>query len=99
MDVQKKYNTVKIPIEIVNIILGYVGDINELVVYMCYDQLTCQEKYKINFTSDFLWRLKSVMIMKRLYPIYIEPRNFNNIQLYDYGVRHYENLLRNNILC
>ena len=97
MDVQKKYNAVKIPIEIVNIILGYVGDINELVVYMCYDPFTCQEKYKINFSSDFLWKLKSVFVMKRLYPIYIEPRIFNHIQLYDYGVRHYENLLRNNI--
>jgi hypothetical protein len=92
MDIQKK-----IPIEIVNIILTYVGDINKLVVYIYYDPFTCHENYKINFASDFLWNLKSLMLMKRLYPIYVEPRDFNNIQLYDYGLKHYENLLRNNI--
>jgi hypothetical protein len=55
-------------------------------------------KFKVNFLcnkmvdSDFLWSLKSLMIMKRFFPC--NPTK--NKSLYYYGKRQYEEVLREN---
>ena len=87
-----------IPIDIVNIILGYVSDLNGSIVVTQYHPITNKEYYKINLKSNSLWRIKSSLIMKRQYPLFVS-NNFNNktyISLYKFGIPHYEKQLREN---
>jgi hypothetical protein len=88
----------QIPIDIVNRILEYVGDLNQSVVVTQYYPVTNKEYYKINFGSDLLWRIKSTLVMKRHYPIRAGEYwdNKGNIVLYRWGIAHYENALRLN---
>jgi hypothetical protein len=84
-----------IPIDIVNKILVYVGELNNSIIITQYNPITNKEYYKINFHSDLFWRIKSTLIMKRHYPIHISDfHNRDNIELYKYGIPHYENQLR-----
>ena len=79
-----------LPIEIVNIIMGYVSDLNNDVMITQYHCITHKEYYKINFNSELLYRIMANLTMKRLYPsssTYI----LNHIELYTYGSKHYEN--------
>ena len=89
-----------LPIEIINKILLYVSEINNNIIVTQYDTLTNKEYYNINFNSDLLWRIKSTIVMKRIYPVYsMHNGGFNNkdyINLYKYGIPHYENELRIN---
>ena len=83
-----------LPIELVNKILVYVGELEQHVIITQYHPITRKEYYQINFNSDFLWKIKSTLVMKRLYPIYNgDFLNKSNIELYKYGTRHYENQL------
>jgi hypothetical protein len=83
------------PIEIVNKILIYVGELNNDVIITQYTMTTNKEYYKINFNSNLLWRIKSVFIVKRLYPVYSgDFFKRKTIELYKSGVLHYENQLR-----
>ena len=88
-----------LPIEIVNKILVYVSDLNNNVIITQYHPITNKEYYKINFNTDFLWKIKSNILMKRIYPIRDSDfSNKCNIELYKYGIPHYEKQLRiNNI--
>ena len=87
-----------LPIEIINKILHYKSDINNEVIITQYKTLTQKEYYKINRSVDFLWKLKSLMIMKRLYPVITtNASDYNNRQLYKFGLTHYENSIKNNI--
>lgn len=84
-----------IPIEIVNKILVYIGELNNDIIITQYDSITNKEYYKINFNTDLIWRIKSNLVMKQRYPIY--SSNFvkkENIKLYKYGIPHYEKLLK-----
>lgn len=84
-----------LPIEIVNKILVYVGELNNDVIIIQYHPITHKEYYQINSNSVSLWKIKSTLVMKRLYPIY--DRDFSNkmnIELYKYGTHHYEKQLR-----
>jgi hypothetical protein len=83
-----------IPIEVVNIILDYIGDLNNNIIKTQFKLLTNEEYYKINFNSDLLWKIKSVLVMKQKYPICDFFYNKNNITLYKNGVEHYEKQLR-----
>lgn len=81
-----------LPMEIVNIILGYVSDLNNDIIITQYHLQTNKEYYKINFHSDLLWNIESTLLMKRYYRI----TNFSNenAELYRFGKIHYENQLR-----
>ena len=84
-----------LPIEIVNKILVYVSELNNDVVMTQYKTSTNKKYYKINFNSDYLWKIKSTLIMKRFYPV--RDADFHNngyIQLYKFGIEHYEQQLR-----
>ena len=85
-----------IPIDIINKILVYVSEINNDMIITQYDPYTNKVYYKINFYSDLLWKIKSNLMMKKIYPIY--SCDFNNKytkELYKNGIEHYERLLRN----
>ena len=86
-----------LPIVLINKILDYKGDINRELIIIQYDPITQKEYYKINKLASFLWKLKSLMIMKRLYPLTINPIDYNDRKLYNFGLIHYENNIRNNI--
>ena len=83
------------PIEIVNKILVYVSELNNDIIITQYNMITNKEYYKINFSSDLLWKLKTIFIMKRFYPIYsCDFFNKRTIELYKSGLLHYEKQLR-----
>jgi hypothetical protein len=83
-----------LPVDIVNKILVYVGELNNSVIITQYNPITHKESYKINFHSDLLWRIRSTLVMKRHYPIRNPANLSNNRELYQYGIPHYENQLR-----
>jgi hypothetical protein len=86
-----------IPIDIVNKILLYISDINNTIIATQYNTITYKEYYVINFNSNFLWKIKSVLVMKRIYPMRgCEFSNKGNIELYKRGTEHYEKLLKLN---
>jgi len=85
------------PIEIINKILIYVSELNNDMIITQYNPKTNKKYYKINFTTDLLWRIKATLIMKRIYPIYnaddyLEKKEF--IKVHQLGTLHYENELR-----
>ena len=90
-----------LPIEIINKILIYVGELNNDLIILQYNPyIKNQEFYKINMFSDLLWNIKTTMIMHRIYPIYYNINENNTIiskDLYVYGKKYYENLLRKSI--
>ena len=84
-------------IEIINKILVYISELNNDIIITQYNPITNKEYYKINYNSGFLWKIKSTIIMRRIYPI-LNGDFFNkgNIELYKCGILHYEKLLRKN---
>jgi hypothetical protein len=84
-----------IPIEIVNKILIYVGEINNDIMIMQYEPFAKKEYYIINFNTDLLWKIKATLVMKYIYPIYSDHfTKKSNIELYKNGIPYYENKLR-----
>ena len=51
----------------------------------------------INLSNDFLWRIKSTLVMKRNYPI-LDGNITKHMELYKFGIPHYENQLRLKII-
>jgi hypothetical protein len=86
------YMTAILPIEIINIILLYVCNLNRNILMLQYEPLGNKEVHKINFQSDSLWRIQSIQVMKRLYPVYYSP--LQHQELYYHGIQHYEKQLR-----
>ena len=89
------------PIEIVNKILVYIGELNHDMVITQYHPKTSKEYSVVNFCADSLWRIKSVVVMKHIYPIYLcdlylQSKSF--IELCRFGVPHYEKELRQNTI-
>lgn len=82
------------PIEIVNKILVYISELNNDTIITQYDMITNKEYYKINFNSDLLFKIKTVFVMKRIYPVYSGYFNKSTLKLYKSGVLHYEEQLR-----
>tara|TARA_B110000285_G_scaffold230216_1_gene296407 strand:- start:4553 stop:4801 length:249 start_codon:yes stop_codon:yes gene_type:complete len=69
-------------------------ELNNNMIISRYNQIT-------NIHSDFLWKIKSTLIMKRIYPIlcgddYLQTNGF--IELYRFGTQHYEKQLRINAI-
>ena len=85
-----------LPTDMVNKILVYVGELNHAVVIKQYDPKTLRERYKINRYSDFLWKLKSTLWMKRLYPIRKGYFTDADKEMYQEALKHYERELRMN---
>ena len=82
-------------IEIVNIILNFVSELNNNTITTQYCLITNKEYYKINFYSKYLWKIKSNLHMKQLYPILSYPfSNKGDIELYKSGSKHYEQKLK-----
>jgi hypothetical protein len=89
---------IKLPNEIINIILNYKSEIDNDIIILQYNLITNKEYYKINFNSNLLWNIKSTLTMKKIYPIYFNLDNVtDNKILYIEGKKYYENLLRNKI--
>jgi hypothetical protein len=83
-----------IPIEIINKILIYVAELNDDMIVTQYHQITNKVYYKINFSSGLLFNIKSNLIMKQIYPIYLfNDKNKSNIELYKFGIQHYKKQL------
>lgn len=84
-----------LPIEIINKILVYISELNNDIIITQYDYITNKKYYKINFDTDLIWRIKSTLVMKQIYPIYsnVFVRK-ETIQLYKHGIPHYEKLLK-----
>lgn len=83
--------TKKLPIEIINKILIYIGELNDEVIITQYNGLNCF--YKINFYSDFLWDLKGLLLMKCFYPI-LSTHITASSELYKLGKQHYKSKLK-----
>jgi hypothetical protein len=87
-----------IPIEIINKILVYIGELNNDIIirqyYLSTDSTnltnTNKEYYKINFNSNLLHRVKATLLMKQYYPIRSGNFSKGNIELYKFGIQHYE---------
>ena len=67
-------------------------ELNNNMITSRYNNIT-------NINSDFLWKIKSTLVMKRIYPVlygdnYLQTNGF--IELYRYGTQHYEKQLRLN---
>lgn len=88
-------NANEIPIEIVNKIMVYIGELNNDVIITQYNIVTKAEFFKINFYSDLLWNIKSVIFLKQLYPLNFScPSEKRNQELYKSAKPHYANILR-----
>ena len=79
-----------IPIEIINKILVYVSELNNSIIITQYHLVSNKEYYKINLNSDLVWKIKSTLKMKQIYPIYNSFTNKSSIELYKFGIPHYE---------
>ena len=55
-------------INIINIILVYVGELNDELYITQYDTNTNKEHYKINHHADVLWSIQATITAKRIYP-------------------------------
>ena len=86
------------PNEIINKIFVYVSELNNNIIITQYHPDTNEEYYKINFYSDLLWKIKATIRMKQLYPIYNDVfANKSNIELYRYGIPHYQKILKSSL--
>ena len=96
MEVNKQ--KILLPIEIINKILFYAGELNNDILIRQYFIISKKEYYKLNLFSDFLWNLKSLMVVKRLYPLYTNPLSImKHKDVYKWAKYHYEKKLRENI--
>ena len=85
-----------LPIDIINKILVYVSELNNDILILYYNNYNIN--YKINFESELLWNIKSIITMKRIYPLCNNITSYNSRNLYKNGKAHYENLLRKKII-
>ena len=86
-----------IPIDVINKILIYVGELNNNMVITQYNPITNKEYYKITHCSDLFWNIKAVITTKRIYPYWSGPFEKKDRNLYCWAIPHYEKLLRNNV--
>jgi hypothetical protein len=87
-----------LPIDIINKILCYKSELDNDTIMLQYSTKTNKEFYAINWLSDFLWDIKSNLLMKQLYPLTISIiTSKSNKELYAYGKCHYKGLLKQNI--
>jgi len=84
-----------LPIDIINKILSYTQD----MTIIQYNNLSNEETYVINWKSELLWDIKSIIIMKQLYPLASGSlASQSNRELYIFGKAHYKKLLKQGII-
>ena len=84
----------QLPYEIINLILGYKAELDDDLVYVEYHLRTGQEKYRINFTSGFLMRLRALLMTRFIYPLYHTcPTCRLHRSLYESAISYYHLLL------
>ena len=83
-----------IPIEIVNKILVYIGQLNNTIIITQYRLITNKEYYKINFNNDLFWKIKATLLTKQFYRIYNGIFSKGDLELYKYAIPYYEEKLR-----
>ena len=85
------------PIEIVDKILVYVGELNDDIIIPQYGK----SSYIINFYSDSLYKISANLLMKRYYDISYST-NINwykqHIKLYEWGSEHYYNKVKSSLV-
>ena len=82
---------IKLPIDVINKILMY----SDNLIYIQYDTISCKEKYIINWKSELLWGIQSILLMKIIYPLSVDPiTRKSNRELYMYGKEHYKQRLK-----
>lgn len=87
-----------LPIDIINKILCYKSELDNDIIMLQYNTKTSKEFYAINWLSDFLWDIKSNLVMKQLYPLTANPIiNKGTKDLYIHGKYHYKQSLKQNI--
>jgi hypothetical protein len=80
-----------LPIEVINKILVYSGELNNDLVITQYNLKNFNEYFIINFYSVKLLRINSTIILKLLYPLRCSfPYDLLNRELYSNGLNHYE---------
>lgn len=85
------------PIELINKILNYVADLNDSIMILQYELISNKEIYKINFNSNFLYNIRSNLLMKQYYPLRTNVfTTKSSIELYKNGIDHYEKKLKLN---
>jgi hypothetical protein len=90
----------KIPIEIINKILIYVGELNDELYITQYHPITNKPYNKINHYADVLWGIQATITAKRIYPYSFHHVTWNITfpkmrELYSHLKPHYEGKLRN----
>jgi len=82
-----------LPIEIINKILFYVGELNNDAFIIQYEYSGEKKYHKINSFSTTYQPIRALFLMKRFYPLYNNYTEINNMKLYNEGKRHYEKML------
>jgi len=91
-------NATLMPIEIINKILSYMGDLNNSPVITQY-LFNNKEQYKINYSADSLLDIQAILRTKQLYPIRTTcPTMVHHRELYKYCKKHYKEEISNNTL-
>jgi len=72
-----------LPIDCINKILIYLGEINKDPYILQYNEY--KTYYKINKYSNYFFNIQSTLIMKRLYPLTNYETILNNKVLYKLG--------------
>ena len=86
------------PIEIINKILSYMGDLNNSPVIMQY-LYNNREHYKINFSADSLLDIQAILRTKQLYPLQMsDPTSIFQRELYRCAKKHYKEEVRNKLV-
>ena len=102
VNIQRSKSMPDIPIEIINKILMYVGELNNDLIILQYNPyIKNQEFYKINMFSELLWNIQSTLVMQRFYPMIFDVNSISlNLEnsFYSFGKTHYEELLRKGII-
>lgn len=84
-----------LPIDIINKILIYTGELDNVPFIIQYNRLNEKKvSYKINPYADYFLSLRALMIVKRLYPLRSYEGILNNIMLYKLSKKHYMEVLK-----
>ena len=78
-----------LPIDLINKILQYAGELNNDTVIIQYETTSHKEYYKINFNSKFIKKLKNIIVIRKkwqnfelIYPSKLFWWYYNNEILY-----------------
>ena len=85
-----------LPIDIINKILIYTGELDNVPFIIQYRSNGKKVFYKINPFADYFLSLRALMIVKRIYPLRSYEGILNNTILYKLSKKHYMEMLKLN---